>query len=92
MSKTVSASPELRVIARWFERVPSESNVADAPSRGDPHEAAQLVNGQVLGDLCLPEDVLESFVSDEMYSAFSTLFRFVPLPEHDLIGGEAGRV
>ena len=61
--------------ACWFERVPSESNVADGPARGGPGEAVRLVQGQALGDLHLTEEVLESFVSGEMYAAFSTLSR-----------------
>ena len=97
---TVSLSPELLVmsqcfhtyseqddIACWFERVPSESNIADGPSRGCLQEAAQLVNGPILHDVQLPQDVLESFVNDEMYEAFSSLSKFVPLPKHDLIRG-----
>ncbi len=99
--KTVSLSPELLVmsqcfhayseqddIARWFERVPSESNIADGPSRGCLQEAAQLVNGRILHDVQLPQDVLESFVNDEMYVAFSSLLKVVPLPKR----GDAGRV
>ena len=79
-------------ISCWFERVPSESNIADGPSRGSPQEAQHLIGGQLLGDLNLPIDVLDSLMSDEMYSSLSTLSRQVPLPKHDLIGGEAGRV
>ena len=103
--KTVSASPELLVMSQcfhsysesdniscWFERVPSESNIADGPSRGSPQEALHLIGGQLLGDLNLPVDVLDSLMSDEMYSSLSTLSRQVPFPKHDLIGGEAGRV
>ena len=103
--KTVSTSPELLVMAQcfhsysevdnvvcWFERVPSESNVADLPSRGVPQEAAKLVNGEVRDDLQLPSDVCDSLLNDEMYEAFSTLSRIVPVPKHDMLGGDAGRV
>ena len=101
--KTVSLSPELLVmsqcfhtyseqdgIACWFERVPSDSNIADGPSRGCLQEAAQLVNGRILHDVQLPTNVLESFVNDEMYEAFSSLSKIVPLPKHDLIRGWLG--
>ena len=100
--KTVSASSELLVMAQcfhsygesdnvacWFERVPSESNVAGLPSRGAPEEAARLVNGEVRGDLQLPSDVCESLINDEMYEAISTLSQNVPLPKHDVFGGDA---
>ena len=103
--KTVSASPELLVMSQcfhsysetdgiscWFERVPSESNIADGPSRGSPQEAQHLIGGQLLGDFNLPVDVLDSLITDEMYSSLSALSRQNPLPKHDLIGGEAGRV
>ena len=97
--KTVSSSPELLVMAQcfhsygeldnvacWFERVPSESNVADLPSRGVPEEAARLVNGEVRGDLQLPSDVCESLLHDEMYEAISTLSQNVPLPNTTFLG------
>ena len=103
--KTVSASPELLIMSQcfhsysesdniscWFERVPSESNIADGPSRGSPQEALHLIGGRLLGDLNLPVDVLDSLMNDEMYSSLSTLSRQIPLPKHDVIGGEAGRV
>ena len=32
----------------WLERVPSDSNVADAPSRGLVSETARLINGRIL--------------------------------------------
>ena len=71
MSQCFHSYSELDNIACWFDRVPSESNVADGPSRGDTGEAVRLVQGQALGDLHLPEEVLESFVSDEMQSVFN---------------------
>ena len=92
MSQCFHSYSELDNISCWFERVPSESNIADGPSRGSPQEAVQLINGQSLGDLNLPDDVLDSLMSAGMYSSLSTLSRHVPLPKHDLIGGEAGRV
>ena len=98
--KTVSLSPELLVmsqcfhsyseqdeIACWFERVPSESNIADGPSRGCIQEAVQLTRGRVIDGVQLPQDVLESFLNDEMYEAFSSLSKVVPLPKHDFLKG-----
>ena len=94
--KTVSGSPELLVMSQCFhtfgeqdniERVPSESNIADGPSRGCVDEAIALVNGRVLHNVQLPQNVLEAFVNSEMYEAFASLSRFAPLPKHDVLKG-----
>ena len=92
MSQCFHSYSEVDNVVCWFERVPSESNVADLPSRGVPQEAAKLVNGEVRDDLQLPSDVCDSLLNDEMYEAFSTLSRIVPVPKHDMLGGDAGRV
>ena len=45
--------------AAWIERVPSESNLADLPSRGLLKRAAEMVNGSVGQDLWADEFLLE---------------------------------
>ena len=87
MSQCFHTFGEQDNIACWFERVPSESNIADGPSRGCVDEAIALVNGRVLHNVQLPQNVLESFVNSEMYEAFSSLSRFAPLPKHDVLKG-----
>ena len=42
----------------WIERVPSFSNPADAPSRGCPHETAELWRSSLVGSLVLEADLL----------------------------------
>ena len=37
----------------WYERVPSASNIADLPSRGDHMRACEIVNGVAKGDIRL---------------------------------------
>lgn len=103
--KTISHSPELLALSQcfhtyserdnilcWFERVPSDSNIADGPSRGSPQEAADLIQGRILDEFQVPEELVDSFLNDEMYDAFTTLSRADPLPKHDMmIGGGTGR-
>ena len=43
----------------WHERVPSQSNPADMPSRGQGQQCCELFNGAPLGDIFLPEVVLD---------------------------------
>ena len=66
MSQCFHTYSEQDNIACWFERVPGESNIADGPSRGFVDEAVTLVNGRILHDVQLPQNVLESFVNCEM--------------------------
>ena len=43
----------------WIERVASESNIADLPSRGAGLEAAALIGGRFEGDLEMPIEAME---------------------------------
>ena len=42
----------------WYERVPSLSNIADLPSRGEYDAAARMIDGKVKGDIHIPSDVM----------------------------------
>ena len=42
----------------WYERVPSLSNIADLPSRGEYDTAARMIDGKVKGDIQIPSDVM----------------------------------
>ena len=41
-------SSEIDHAIMWVERVPSDSNVADLPSRGLQHQAAEMIQGAVV--------------------------------------------
>jgi len=43
----------------WYERVASQSNIADLPSRGEHMKACKMVNGTPKGDIALSEDVMK---------------------------------
>ena len=43
----------------WYERVPSSSNIADLPARGDQMKACELVRGVPKGDIILSRDMMK---------------------------------
>ena len=47
----------------WVERIPSESNPADAPSRGRSRECVKAVAGIYSGKIGMPEEVLRAIKS-----------------------------
>ena len=70
--KGLSASPTMRTLTRafysletdlatfnWFERVPSISNIADAPSRNRPDEIYDLLNLQCHDSFPCPQQLLD---------------------------------
>ena len=50
----------------WIERVASESNIADLPSRGAGSEAAALIGGRFEGDLEMPIEAMERLMLPPM--------------------------
>ena len=50
--------------AIWLERVPSPSNIADLPSRGQHREAAEMLGAECVGDISLPLPVARSLIDD----------------------------
>lgn len=62
----------------WFERVASESNVADLPSRQQSDEAAAIVGGQV-GSLDVPDSFIDGLVDDEVLGPCFSLFNDVSI-------------
>ena len=50
--------------AIWLERVPSPSNIADLPSRGQHREAAEMLGAECMGDISLPLPVARSLIDD----------------------------
>lgn len=49
----------------WFERVSTHSNVADLPSRGKLREAADIVGGDVKGDISIPGELMQAVLSSD---------------------------
>ena len=73
--KTISTSPPMLImsqlfhsfvegdnVACWFERVASEANIADLPSRGMIDEAAKIVAGQVVDDMDSGHDLIRTII------------------------------
>ena len=56
----------------WVERVPSESNPADAPSRGKASECAKTLGGTYAGKICVPEEVQQAIKSSLVQTASLT--------------------
>ena len=64
------------------ERVPSESNPADAPSRGKASECAKTLGGTYAGKMCMPEEVQQAIKSSLVQTASLTR---LPLPCESLV-------
>ena len=44
----------------WYERVCTHSNIADLPSRGYSKLAAEMINGQDMGDIPFPSELIQA--------------------------------
>ena len=62
-------------LACWMERVPSEANLADLPSRGQVKEAADIINGRAVDDSLTRHWYLKS-----LRTAFWMIARFCLRP------------
>ena len=51
----------------WVSRVPSKSNIADYPSRQDPHTAATMIDGRVLPPLVCNSKLIDACLSVTSY-------------------------
>ena len=91
MAQTFHAFSETDNIQCWFERVASESNVADLPSRQQETEAATLVGGKV-GELDIPSSLIDQLMEDNVIGPCISLFNDVSLLRGDLSWGDAGRL
>ena len=68
-------------LACWMERVPSEANLADLPSRGQVKEAADIINGRAVDDMdsdqTLVSRIIENCFLDDsqiLFEANQTIF------------------
>ena len=59
----------------WVERVPSDSNRADAPSRGKASECAKTLGGIYAGKMCMPEEVHQAIKSSLVQTSSLSGFR-----------------
>ena len=75
----------------WMERVPSEANVADLPSRGQVEEAAAIIGGQIVSDMdadpTLIDEILENSILDDRRTLFET-----SQTGDELVWGKTGRM
>ena len=102
--KTVSSSTPMLVMAQmfhmrfeddnlvcWMERVPSEANVADLPSRGHVEAAATIIGGQIVSDMdadpTLIDEILENSILDDSCLLFET-----SQTGDELVWGKTGRM
>ena len=51
--------------ASWYERVASESNIADLPSRFKLKECQQITGGSLAGDILLPQEIIAEITNRE---------------------------
>ena len=50
----------------WFERVPSSSNIADPPSRGNPGEACELLGIDNWEEIAVPADLMQRVINERL--------------------------
>ena len=91
MAQAFHSFSEADNIQCWFERVASESNVADLPSRQQSEEAANLIGGKV-AELEIPSSLICNLMEDEVIGPCISLFNDVSLIRGDLSWGDAGRL
>ena len=75
----------------WMERVPSEANLADLPSRGQVKEAAAIIGGQIIFDMdddpTLIAKILDNSILDDSCLLFET-----SQTGDELVWGKTGRM
>ena len=91
MAQTFHSFSEADNIQCWFERVASESNIADLPSRQQEGEASALVGGKV-GEMDIPSSLLDRLMEDDVIRPCISLFNDVSLLSGDISWGDAGRL
>ena len=91
MAQTFHSFSEADNIHCWFERVASESNIADLPSRQQEDEASTLIGGKVV-NLDIPPTLLDKLMEDEVIQPCISLFNDVSLLNGDFSWGDAGRL
>ena len=65
----------------WVERIPSESNSSDAPSRGRSNECVKVLSGVYAGKIGMPEEVRAIKPSEGPATSYSRL----PVPLDSLV-------
>ena len=90
MAQSFHAFSETDNIQCWFERVASESNIADLPSRQQSAEAAKLIKGAV-ADLAIPDSLVNALLDDAVLGPCISLFSesFIQV---DVNWGDTGRM
>lgn len=64
------------IFAPWYERVPSYSNPADLPSRGQSELLCQMFNARNCGEICLPAFVLSFLMQKRFDVELAELIKF----------------
>ena len=59
----------------WIERVPSYSNPADLPSRGQSRELCEMIDAEDRGDISLPPFVLSFLMESQLDTSLADLIR-----------------
>ena len=102
--KTVSSSTPMLVMAQmfhmrleddnlvcWMERVPSEANLADLPSRGHVEEAATIIGGQIISDMDADPELIDEILQNSFLDDSGFLFETTQTGD-ELVWGKTGRM
>ena len=102
--KTVSSSTPMLVMAQmfhmrleddnlvcWMERVPSEANLADLPSRGHVEEAATIIGGQIISDMDADPALIDEILQNSFLDDSGFLFETSQTGD-ELVWGKTGRM
>ena len=90
MAQSFHSFSETDNIQCWFERVASESNIADLPSRQQSSEAAKMINGEV-ADLAIPDSLVNALLDDAVLGPCISLFSETSI-QVDVNWGDTGRM
>ena len=102
--KTASSSTPMLVMAQmshmhleddtlvcWMERVPSEANLADLPSRGHVEEAAAIIGGQIISDMDADPALIDEILQNSFLDDSGFLFETSQTGD-ELVWGKTGRM
>ena len=78
-------------LACWMERVPSEANLADLPSRGQVKEAADIINGRTVDDMDSDQTLVSKIIENCFLDDSQILFEANQTSD-EVFWGKAGRM
>ena len=70
MLSLCSLAVSVNSVSAWFTRIPSASNPADDPSRGEPERMARLLDARLRQPIQAPEAIVQSLLAKSNFVEF----------------------